>query len=51
MKIASANMYDVRNNATINELDIRMGHSYVDRLWIEETHNIQSEDRLTKNYR
>ena len=51
LKIASANMGDTRNNETINEPDIRMGHSNVDILCIQETHDTQSEDRLTRNYR
>ena len=51
LKIASANMGDTRNNETINELDIRMEHANVDILCIQETHDTQSDDRLTKNYR
>ena len=51
IKIASANMGDVRNNETLNELDIRMEHAKVDILCIQETHNTQNEDKKTKNYR
>jgi len=51
LKITSANMDDARNNETVNELDIRMEHANVDILCIQETHDAQSDDRLTRNYR
>ena len=51
IKIASANMDDIRNNETLNELDIRMEHAKVEILCIQETHNTQNEDKKTKNYR
>ena len=51
LKIISANIDDIRNKATLKELDIRMANMKADFVCLQETHETISTDQETENYR